>query len=123
MSGLVPHLRAWVLAAVLLLNPGCTALSPNADQIMAVEVTGADVYRMAHNAFSTGSYLGSNKDYHFIRIDDRPPGIEGWSKLYKVPRDELQAGKELPFAGPTDPGKRASFKLDPASQAISFSAP
>lgn len=111
------------LAALALLQLSCGEILQQADQAFATEATGAEVCKIATNIFSTSTYLGSTQAHHFILIDDHPPFIHGWSRLYKVPRRELQAGLEFPYLGPLKKGKRVIFQQNPSDHSIGFQAP
>lgn len=100
------------LAALALLHLSCGEILQQADKTFATQATGTELYKLATNIFSTSTYLGSTQAHHFILINDHPPFIHGWSKLYKVPRHELQAGLEFPYLGPLKKGKRVIFIRD-----------
>ncbi len=116
-------LLTMALTAMTLLHMSCGEILQRADKTFATQATGAEVYKIATNLFCTSTYLGSTKAHHFILIDDHPPFIHGWSKLYKVPRHQLQAGLEFPYLGPLKKGKRVIFQKDPSDHSMGFQPP
>jgi len=98
----------------------CGHVLQSIDTTFSEQISAKQFYELSSSPFCETLYVKLNKSFVYFKINEKPPFLRGYSKLYKVDRRHVAFDEDIVKSRGLTNGMRVGVKKDGASYKIFY---